>query len=284
VAKIIDISGTNVTDRGIARLIDYCRGNLSDDYTLIIGCLPYTSDVDGILIGRGNIYAIECKDWKGEIEGSTYGYWTKDREIIRNPLHQTRNNTVALAKWLREKTGLNGNLWVRGLLVFTHDHCHVHITRDNGSNNGVEVILLGDLKGYLERQERAVKEEVVSRVVGVFEGMRNIDFYDRKEGRIMGKHAKRFQYSYKANKVWLFKRAVLLFAILATIAAGYFILTAQWKYAGMVIFVALLVGCGIMFIWNAWIYGGRLNPELEEEIRKYWNLEISTLNKYRRSH
>jgi hypothetical protein len=72
--------------------------------------------------------------------------------------------------------------------------------------------------------------------------------------------------------------------MLATIAAGYFTLTAQWGYAVWVIGGALLVGCGIMFIWNAWIYEGRLNPELEEEIRKYWNLEISTLNKYRRSH
>jgi hypothetical protein len=253
-AKIVNISGSEITDTGIQRLVDYCRNTLTGNYTLIIGCLPYNSDIDAILIGNGNIYAVECKHWKGEIEGSTYGYWTKDGETISNPLHQTRNNTVALARWLREKTGLNGSLWVRGLLVFTHDHCHTYITRDNGSNNGVEVVLLGDLKGYLERQEKTVKEEVANKVVGVFEGMKNIVFYDRREGRIMGKHTKRFQYSYKANKVWLFKRAVLLFAMLATIAAGCFILTAQWGYAAWVIGGVLLVGCGIMFIWDEFSY------------------------------
>jgi len=167
--KIVNISGAEITDAGIQRLVDYCRDTLADNYTLIIGCLPYNSDIDAILIGNGNIYAVECKHWKGEIEGSTYGHWTKDGETISNPLHQTRNNTVALAKWLREKTGLNGSLWVRGLLVFTHDHCQVHITRDNDSNNGVEVILLGDLKGYLERQERTVKEESVKRIMQVFD-------------------------------------------------------------------------------------------------------------------
>jgi len=186
--KIVNISGAEITDTGIQRLVEYCRDTLTDNYTLIIGCLPYNSDIDAILIGNGNIYAVECKHWKGEIEGSTYGHWTKDGESISNPLHQTRNNTVALARWLREKTGLNGSLWVRGLLVFTHDHCQVHITRDNGSNNGVEVILLSDLKGYLERQERTVREEVVSKVVGVFEGMKNIEFYNRKGVKIMEKH------------------------------------------------------------------------------------------------
>jgi len=41
---------------------------------------------------------------------------------------------------------------------------------------------------HLERQERTVKEEVVSRVVGVFEGMKNIELYDRKGVKIMEKH------------------------------------------------------------------------------------------------
>jgi len=172
VAKIIDISGTNVTDRGIARLIDYCRGNLSDDYTLIIGCLPYTSDVDGILIGRGNIYAIECKDWKGEIEGSTYGYWTKDREIIRNPLHQTRNNTVALAKWLREKTGLNGSLWVKGLLVFTHDKCALKFSKDVDSNSTINVIKIKELKDHLYLYSIPTsKSDVIEKVTQYFNEM-----------------------------------------------------------------------------------------------------------------
>lgn len=35
-----------------------------------------------------------------------------------NPLHQDRNNAVALIKWLRSRVGSYDN-WVRGLLVFT---------------------------------------------------------------------------------------------------------------------------------------------------------------------
>jgi len=41
---------------------------------------------------------------------------------------------------------------------------------------------------HLERQERTVKEEVVDKVVGVFEGMKNIEFYDQKEVKVMEKH------------------------------------------------------------------------------------------------
>ena len=87
--------------------------------------------MDAVLIGNGNIYAIECKDWKGRITGGSYGWWQKDGQVIDNPLQQTRNNAAALGKWLRGKIlKNNGRLWVKSLLVFTHEEGELNLNLD----------------------------------------------------------------------------------------------------------------------------------------------------------
>ncbi len=60
--RIVNISGTEIRDHGVQVLTDYVKENLPDEYTLILGCKPYTSDIDGVLLGRGSIFAIEVKD------------------------------------------------------------------------------------------------------------------------------------------------------------------------------------------------------------------------------
>ncbi len=82
--RIVNISGTEIKDHGIQVLTDYVKKNLSDEYTLIMGCKPYTSDVDAVLIGRGSsIFAIEAEDWKGNIRARSYGLWEKRRNPHR---------------------------------------------------------------------------------------------------------------------------------------------------------------------------------------------------------
>lgn len=170
-SKILNIQGSEITDQGIVRLADYLRTNLTDDFNLIIGCTPYVNDIDGVLIGRGNIYAIECKNWKGQIEATSYGKWLQEGETRDNPLHQTRNNAVALAKWLRVKVGSYDKVWVQGLLVFTHDKCYIIDKRDGDSNTGVTVLRLEELGGWIMEQKEKVSKEVMEKVEGVFEGV-----------------------------------------------------------------------------------------------------------------
>ena len=161
--RIVNISGTEIKDHGIQVLADYINKNLSDDFTLILGCKPYTSDVDGVLIGKGSIFAIEVKDSKGNIRARSYGLWEKDGTPIENPLTQARNNAVALAKWLRNRIGEDRlsqglgsprKLWVRSLLVFTNPKCSIERSRlDRTSNTGVNIISLNRVKDFVMQQE-----------------------------------------------------------------------------------------------------------------------------------
>lgn len=161
--RIVNISGTEIKDHGIQVLAHYIRKNLPDDYTLVLGCKPYTFDVDGVLIGKGSIFAIEVKDWKGNIRVRSYGLWEKDRKPIENPLAQARNNTVALAKWLRSRIGQDRlskvlgsprKLWVRSLLVFTNPKCSIDATGlDRTSNTGVSIMSLDRVKDFVIQQE-----------------------------------------------------------------------------------------------------------------------------------
>lgn len=162
--RIVNISGTKIKDHGIRVLTDYVKKNLPDEYTLVLGCKPYTSDVDAVLIGRGStIFAIEAKDWKGNIRARSYGLWEKDGTLIENPLSQARNNAVALAKWLRNRIGQDrlsealgspGKLWVTSLLVFTNPKCSIDDTGlDRTSNTGVKIMGLDNLKDFALQQE-----------------------------------------------------------------------------------------------------------------------------------
>jgi hypothetical protein len=161
--RIVNISGTEIKDHGIQVLADYVKKNLPDDYTLVLGCKPYASDVDGVLIGKGSIFAIEVKNWKGKIKARSYGLWEKDGTPIENPLTQARNNAVALAKWLRNRIGEDRlsqglgsprKLWVRSLLVFTNSKCSIERSRlDRTSNTGVNIISLNRVKDFVMQQE-----------------------------------------------------------------------------------------------------------------------------------
>lgn len=152
-ARILNISGAEIKDRGIRKLAEYVEANLPDEFTLIIGCKPSIYDVDAVLIGRGNIYAIECKDWKGNIKGGTYGWWQKDGQVIENPLQQARTNAVALGKWLRKISLDKTNAWAKGLLVFTHENAELSLNIEKESLKGVSTLLLSELAGWIEKRK-----------------------------------------------------------------------------------------------------------------------------------
>jgi hypothetical protein len=161
--RIVNIGGTEIKDHGIQVLVDHVKKNFPDEYTLVLGCKPYTSDVDGVLIGRGSIFAIEVKDWKGKIKARSYGLWERDGKPVENPLSQARNNAVSLAKWLRirigqdrlsEVLGSHGKLWVRGLLVFTNPKCSIDGTGlDRTSNTGVNILSLERIKDFVMQHQ-----------------------------------------------------------------------------------------------------------------------------------
>jgi len=175
-AKILNISGTEIKDNGIRKLAGYVESNLPDDFTLVIGCKPSIYDVDAVLIGMGNIYAIECKDWKGNIKGSTYGWWQKDGQVIENPLQQARNNAVALGKWLRDniRTTRNG-IWVKGLVVFTHGDIGINLNIDDTSNASVSLMHLHGIKDHIDNQEGTMKKDIENIVLSFFCKLGNSD-------------------------------------------------------------------------------------------------------------
>jgi hypothetical protein len=174
-ARILNISGTEIKDNGIRKLAEYVESHLPDDFTLVIGCKPSIYDVDAVLIGLGNIYAIECKDWKGNIKGGTYGWWQKDGQVIENPLQQTRNNTVALGKWLRKISPDMKNAWVKGLLVFTHEEGELHLDISKDSNSGVAVKSLNRLKEWVQKQNSSIDSETISSTMNWFCSLSNKD-------------------------------------------------------------------------------------------------------------
>ncbi len=174
-ANIINISGAHIEDRGIAKLAGYVEENLPE-FTLIIGCKPFVYDVDAVLIGNGNIYAIECKDWKGKITGGAYGWWQKNGQVIENPLQQARNNAAALGKWLRKKIlNNNGRIWVKSLLVFTHEEGELHLTLDKDSNSGVAVKNFNILKEWVQKQKSYIDPKTINLTVHWFSSLKNKD-------------------------------------------------------------------------------------------------------------
>lgn len=180
-AKILNISGTEITDRGIQKLVSYVESNLPDDYTLVIGCKPSVYDVDAVLIGNGNIFAIECKNWKGKIVGESYGWWQKDGEMIDNPLQQTRNNAVALAKWLRgNMQNLQGKLWVKGLLLFTHDESQLDLNLDKTSNVSVSILHLNELYEFISKQNNSLDIQIAD-IVGSWFNKFVVDEYPNEK-------------------------------------------------------------------------------------------------------
>lgn len=172
-AKILNISGAEITDRGIQKLADYIEANLPDNFTLVIGCKPSVYDVDAVLIGKGNIYAIECKDWKGNITGSTYGWWQKDGQVIENPLQQARNNAAALGKWLRGK--IRSKLWVRGLVLFTYNDSSINIDIEPDSNSGVNFLKMENLKSWIIDQDSYADSKVIDLANNFFEQFASIN-------------------------------------------------------------------------------------------------------------
>jgi hypothetical protein len=167
-ARILNIGGSPVTDRGISKLAEYVEANLQD-FTLVIGCKPFVYDVDAVLIGKGNVYAIECKDWKGKITGGTYGWWQKDGQVIENPLQQARTNAAALGKWLRKNVIAGQNkFWIKGLLVFTHEESQLSLTLNKDSNTGVAVTNITNLKELIYNGKKLMPPEIEIKLIEWF--------------------------------------------------------------------------------------------------------------------
>lgn len=166
-SRIINISGSPVTDRGIIKLAEYVEANLKG-YTLIIGCKPSIYDVDAVLIGNGNIFSVECKDWKGRITGGSYGWWQKDGQVIDNPLQQTRNNAAALGKWLRGKIPGMKKLWVKSILLFTHEEGELNLNLDKTSNSAVSIVRLDFLMDWIYKQKESLNTDLSDSVIRLF--------------------------------------------------------------------------------------------------------------------
>lgn len=228
-AKILNISGAEINDSGIRKLADYIEANLPDEYTLVIGCKPSIYDVDAILIGGGNIFAVECKDWKGNIKGGTYGWWQKDGQVIENPLQQARNNAVALGKWLRDKIK-SKDIWVRGLVVFTHEEAELSITLDTALNTSISVITINALTDYIKAKNKPVHDNFANMVDNLFHSYKNIKSTKGSTGK-------------KAQTVF----AISLFVI--SLAAVYLFAKDSSTYGPLLLLCLLTALIGI-FVFN----------------------------------
>lgn len=226
-SKILNIQGSEVDDMGVLRLMDYVRYNLPDDFTLIVGCTPYVNDIDGVLIGKGNIYAVECKNWKGNIEATDYNKWLKDGSPIENPLHQTRNNAVALAKWLRSKTGNYDKIWVKGVLVFTHDKCYLIDKREGDSNTGVKITMIDELGKWIMEQKEQINNETTKKITELFE-------------EVEGEKTKE-KHLYKEDAEWASSLYIISNLLIWAIFISAIFIIAEWKIT-MLIIIPLVLG------------------------------------------
>ncbi|KPK35856.1 MAG: hypothetical protein AMK70_04505 [Nitrospira bacterium SG8_35_1] len=231
-ANILNISGTKIKDTGIQKLAEYVEANLTDEFTLVLGCKPAVYDVDAILIGGGSIYAIECKDWKGTIKGGSYGWWQKDGQVIENPLQQARNNAVALGKWLREKLkDINGSVWVKGLIVFTHEDVEYEIDIDDKSISNIYIISIDSLKEHISSENASISDKTENILVNYFMNL-------IKPLKII---------FYKKIKLLRF---ITLITLTSAIISGYFFITGDRNSISAIILA--LSGITLVVITGLW--------------------------------
>ncbi len=181
--KVINISGSRINDWGILKLAEYVRANLPE-FTLVIGCKPGIYDVDAILAGGGKIYAIECKNWKGDISGGSYGKWIKDGREFSNPLHQSRNSAAALSGWLKMNVAGKGKTWVDSLVVFTHNDCSLTLDIDETSNTSVSVLLLDELREWVTARKASFSSPTENRILNYFNRLNGEEVINIERGYI----------------------------------------------------------------------------------------------------
>lgn len=105
--------------------------------------------IEEIRVLENGVFIVVSKNRAGEIVGSEddevwvqYKHDThrqKAKKTLRNPLAMTRLHTFVLAKKLGE---IGCNLWVQGIVVFTHPNVELNLKLKKNSNTAV---LKGDL-------------------------------------------------------------------------------------------------------------------------------------------
>lgn len=118
--------------------------------------------IEEIRVLENGIFIIVSKNRSGDIVGSEEDeVWTQykhdgtrremTQKTLRNPLAMTRLHTFVLAKKLAE---IGCNMWVQGVVVFTHPNAELNLKLKRNSNTAV---LTGDrLENYIkEYQPRA---------------------------------------------------------------------------------------------------------------------------------
>ncbi len=151
-------------------------GKLDDSYYLINGVTvpPNRGDTDHIVIGPNGIFAIESKNYGGEIEcdgdswnrhkvgkkGKRYELW------IGSPSNQVKRNAKVLKDFILEHCdeifdGKIPHIWVHSILVFTNENANLSI-RDPT----VDILGIEELSDYIENKtpELILTEEEVRRI------------------------------------------------------------------------------------------------------------------------
>lgn len=140
---------------------------LSDDYAIIPDITinnglnkegkERTAQLDTVIIGKGKIYLLEVKNYKGKIIGhADEQYITIEkvssgdrayRDKRYNPIKQNHVHMLALRKLLDRK-GFN-NVFIQPVVVFTHPECAARIKQSR-----MPVTYSDEIKEYIQRTDK----------------------------------------------------------------------------------------------------------------------------------
>ena len=137
--------------------------NLPNSYCLIndVNLPNGYGNIDHIVLGSNGIFAIETKNFEGELrcEGDNW-YQYKDtwkipeEHEIKSPSKQVKGNALKLKQYIESKNIFSKSLrlWVEGIVVFTHNNVILHC-----DNPTVPVFKVNQLCNYIRNKESKIK-------------------------------------------------------------------------------------------------------------------------------
>lgn len=153
---------------GESRLIEFLRNALPDDYVAFTGVPVKNGDIDCLIVGPNGIFALEVKNHRGVIifNGETWKQVKTGKRggiyegIINNPGKQI----LSAIRFLKEemKTEGLGNLYIRGIVVFTNDDVNLQIEKYPTT---FDVCKLADLPALIKNRKENNNQELYKRVI-----------------------------------------------------------------------------------------------------------------------
>jgi len=152
--------------------------SLSDDYVLInnVSLNGRNCDIDHVIVSSKCLFAIESKNYNGEIfgQGDEWGYIKRGRAggfyrgHIGNPARQIKRSVWELKQTMDDELTRFGldptGLWIEPIVAFTNPNTVLKIT-----DSPVTAIMLSELQSFVERFEpkTPIGKEMATAIISI---------------------------------------------------------------------------------------------------------------------